>query len=790
MAALFLGLYTFVLTLSPAARERSWEVAYRWDHWLAFLVWGLGIAIAHRLTSQRLPERDPYLLPVVALLSGWGCLSIWRLSPFFGLRQSLWLIVAFALLAAGLRLPPGLDFLRRYKYIWLTSGLLLTALTLLFGTNPAGSGHPRLWLGCCGIYLQPSEPLKLLLIVYLAAYFAQSARSISASDSRSENPLLPYLAPTLIMTGLALLLLVFQRDLGTASIFMFLYASMVYIATGKKRIALISGIGLILAGVAGYRLFDVVRLRVDAWINPWLDPSGRSYQIVQSLLAIANGGVLGRGPGLGSPGLVPIPHSDFIFAAMVEESGLVGALGLIGLIALIAARGMLASLYATSDFRRYLAAGLTAYLASQSILIMGGNLRLLPLTGVTLPFVSYGGSSLVTSFLSLLLLLHISDRSQVAPASLPATRPYLNLSALLFAGLAASALITGWWSVYRGPDLLTRTDNARRSIADRYVLRGAILDRGNTPLALSEGKPGAYARRYTHPPFGGLVGYNDPVYGQSGLEASLDDYLRGERGYPGLTLWWNHLLYGQPPPGLDVRTSLDLDLQGIADRELSGHKGALVLLNAQSGEILAMSSQPSFDANLLEEQWGELVKDPDAPLLNRAALGLYPIQSLINELYPGESAREILRQPPLIRLPDTTAVLPEGEPLRLSPLQAALAAAAISADGLRPAPLLVTAVDTPLSGWVILPALDQPHELVPSETAHATASSLSEASLNLWQVVSVEQSGSASGFTWYLGGTQPGSGGAPYALAVLLEEENTSLATKIGQAVLQAAMLP
>jgi len=224
--------------------------------------------------------------------------------------------------------------------------------------------------------------------------------------------------------GVALLLLAVQHDLGTAFIFIFLYTIILFVASGKKRVLLISVLGLIAAGVAGYFLFDVVRLRVEAWINPWLDPSGRSFQIVQSLMAVANGGTSGRGPGLGSPTLVPVAISDFIFTSIAEETGLVGTLGLLAMIGLIVARGLRAAMRAPDSFRRILAAGLSAYIGAQSILIIGGNIRLLPLTGVTLPFVSYGGSSLLTSILALLILLFISAQPEDEPAPLPSPQPY------------------------------------------------------------------------------------------------------------------------------------------------------------------------------------------------------------------------------------------------------------------------------------------------------------------------------------------------------------------------------
>jgi cell division protein FtsW (lipid II flippase) len=640
-AGVFLGLYALGLTLAPAARTGTWEGDYRWNHWLGYLAWLILILIVNRQIKRILPNQDPFLLPVAALLSGWGLMTIWRLFPDFGLRQTMWFVISMVLFAAGLRLPQDLLFLRRYKYVLLTGGLVLTALTLLFGTNPGGNFGPNLWLGCCGVYFQPSEPLKLLLIIYLSAYLAdkQPWTLISSSSFRSDDSdrgegdrgkteslsaVLPLLVPILIMTGLILLLLLVQRDLGTATIFLFLFAVIVYLATGRRLVLILSGVLLFLAGISSYFLFDVVRLRIDAWLNPWLDPSGRSYQIVQSLLAIAHGGVGGRGPGMGSPTLVPISHSDFIFTAIVEESGLVGGIALVVLLMVLTASGLRIAQRAPDNFRRYLAAGLTVYLIGQSLLIIGGNIRLLPLTGVTLPFVSYGGSSLLTAFASLLLLILISQSANANPLPAINTPIYTRLGAFLLVGLSVAALIIGWWTYVRGPGLLGRTDNARRGIAERFVKRGEIFDRDNIPLVTTTGSTGEYSRHYNLPNLGSTVGYSHPVYGQSGLEASLDPYLRGLEGNARLEIWWNHLLYGRPPPGLDVRLSLDMDLHQVADELLGDRAGALILLNAENGEILSLASHPTFDPNQLEENWLELVNDDKTPLLNRAIQGQYP----------------------------------------------------------------------------------------------------------------------------------------------------------------------
>lgn len=793
MAAVFLFLYSAILTLAPAARARSWAVDYRWPHWLGFAAWVIIFSLASLFSRRRLPDADPYILPLAALLTGWGILTIYRLVPGFGLRQTLWLLVCGLVLLLGLRLSPDLRFLRRYKYVWLTGGLFLTALTLIFGTNPNGDGL-RLWLGCCGVYFQPSEPLKLLLIVYLAAYLAERL-------PLSLRPLHLF-APTAVVMGMALLLLVVQRDLGTASIFIFLYTIVLFVASGKKRILLISLVGLAVAGIAGYFLFDVVRLRVDAWLNPWLDPSGRSFQIVQSLMAVANGGASGRGPGLGNPGLVPVAISDFVFTAIAEETGLVGTLGLLALIGFFVARGVRTAMRAPDNFLRILAAGLTAYVGAQSILIIGGNIRLLPLTGVTLPFVSYGGSSLLTSYLSLLLLLLISSQPEDEPAPLPRPQPYLLLAGLLGLGLFALAVTNAWWAVWRGPDLLERTDNVRRSIADRYVKRGSLLDRNGILINLTEGESGSYTRNYLYPDLGSITGYTNPIYGQAGLEAALDPYLRGLQGNPASSIWWDHLVYGQPPPGLDVRLSLDLDLQRGADNLLGEHTGAVVLLNAESGEILAMASHPTFDPNRLDEQITELLQDPQSPLLDRAAQNLYPPGEALQSFFQGIGAavRPSMSEPtqlytalgfytsPELRLP-VAAALTSGSSMRVSPLQMALAAAALSNDGLRPAPRLTMAVKTPSQGWVVLPPLSEPVQALPSSEAASTVQALMVSNQPFWQWSGSAREGNKT-ISWSLGGTLPYWQSTPLAIVVLLEDSNGQWAAYVGQTLLKAATQP
>lgn len=792
-AALYLFLQSIILTLSPAVRERSWDVDYRFSHWIGFSAWGVLTYIAHRSLIKSLPERDTFLFPLASLLSGWGILTIWRLDEGFGLRQTAWLGLSTVVFVAAVSRLKSLSVLRRYKYIFLSAGLIVTALTLIFGTNPLGFG-PRLWLSLGDVYFQPSEPLKILLVIYLSAYLAERVNIRLTS--------LPLLIPTVVVIGLALLLLIVQRDLGTASIFILIYTVFLFIASGKRRMLLATGAFLLVSLSIGFYFVDVIQVRVMGWLNPWSDPTGNSYQITQSLLAVANGGVLGRGLGIGSPLLVPVSIYDFIFSAIAEETGLIGSLGIILLLWLLLTRGLTIALRSPDNFRRYLASGIASYLGIQSILIIGGNLRLLPLTGVTLPFVSYGGSSLLTSYIALYLLLAASNIEDDEPASLRDSRPIPFLAGLFAFGFAACAITGAWWSVIRGDDLLARTDNARRAIADRYVLRGKLVDSNNRPINVTTGKSGSFIRTYYYPDLAPITGYTHPLFGQAGLEANLDGYLRGLQGNPTSLILWNQLIYGTPPPGLDVRLSLDLNLQTTADELLGTHPGAVILMNAETGEILVLASHPTFDPNRLDSEGEMLTQNESSPLLNRATQGLYPAGDvflpILEAKFPGEiplNSRLItlyeesgLFRTPSITLPVVDYTLPNSvEDLRASPLQVCLAAAAISYQGILPAPRIATAVNTREQGWVVLPALGEPRVLLPPSAAKEAAFSLIEEGGAFWSHTATG-SISKTAVTWFLAGTPPDWQGAPLAVVVAVEEHNPALAERIGKSLLNAAL--
>ncbi|MDW8300260.1 MAG: FtsW/RodA/SpoVE family cell cycle protein [Anaerolineae bacterium] len=397
------GVFIFCAALSLSlVRESNFTALWYAGVWLLCAV---GV---HSILNRWLPRRDPFLLPLALLLTGWGILQIERVAPNFAARQSTWLVIACLALVAVTRLPTSLRWLSHYRYLWLFIGLTLLLLTVFFGSNPSGGG-PRLWLGLFDIYFQPSELLKLLLVAFFASYLADHRALLDAPTHSRLNITLRFLAPLLLMWLACVAILLWQRDLGTAALFFITFVTLLYLATGNL-VYVFGGAALIAAaGVLAYFVVDLVRLRVDIWLDPWRDPQGSAFQIVRSLMAFAAGGVLGQGIGQGAPSYVPVVHSDFIFAAIGEEWGMLGGLAVIASFAVIGLRGYrLAMQVQNRVFRAYLAAGLSVVLTAQSLMIMSGVLRVIPLTGVTLPFMSYGGSSLLVSFVMIGLLLVIS----------------------------------------------------------------------------------------------------------------------------------------------------------------------------------------------------------------------------------------------------------------------------------------------------------------------------------------------------------------------------------------------
>jgi cell division protein FtsW (lipid II flippase) len=375
----------------------------------------------------RARTRDPVHFAVAVLLCGWGLIEVTRLQQAFLGRQMTWVAIGIVVLLLVAALPYRWYWLSRYRYLWLLSGLALLGLTIIWGVNPLGVGD-RLWLGIGKLlYFQPSEMLKVLFVIFMASYLAEKRELLVMTGlrlGRLRLPPLPYLGPLLLMWGFSLLLLVWQQDLGAALLFFGTFLSMLYVATGQHSYVITGLLMLLCVAVVGYYLFDRIQLRGTIWLDPWADPRGDAYQIVQSLLAFASGGLLGSGVGLGYPTpYIPVVHTDFVFAAIGEEWGMLGALAAIVLLLVLVSRGLRTAIHVQRPFVSLLSVGLSAVLGWQSLIIMGGTLKLIPLTGVTLPFVSYGGSSMVVSCIMVGLLIRASASRSVLDQTLPRGQP-------------------------------------------------------------------------------------------------------------------------------------------------------------------------------------------------------------------------------------------------------------------------------------------------------------------------------------------------------------------------------
>jgi cell division protein FtsW (lipid II flippase) len=593
----------------------------------------LGLAL-HVWLNRWSPRRDPLLLPLTIGLICVGLLVLTRVAENFTLRQTLSLAIAGAAFAVVTASRESLRWLKRFKYTWLVASFAILGATLLFGVNPSGAGA-RLWLQAGTLFLQPSELLRLLIIAFWSAYFAERHSPPPAPRPPLRAVIvdaLPAIAMWLVAAGL----LGSQQDFGAASLLVLTFAFMLYLATHRKRIPLALIGAFLAAGIAGFFLSERVATRVRIWLDIDIDPQGRSFQVVQSLIAIASGGVFGQGLGQGQPGFVPAVHTDFPFVAIAEEFGLIGALAMLSCFALLCWRAWRLTLYAPSPYVQLLTGGIAASLTVQVAVIIGGNLALLPLTGVTLPFISAGGSSLLVWMVSIGLLIRLSSDVELAGARPIGPRNAQRNTALLsmgiFGGLGLAVLTT---MLPRAPALVARSDNPRQLDDERRIARGPILAFDGSELARStivgaiNGSP-VYSRSYPITTTGSAVGYLSTRYGAGGIEAYADATLRGRRD--GLEQLMHATQRGQA-----LTTTLDLELQRGLGAKLDGGNGAGVVLDWRTGAIRALVSAPGFDANRLESDWDTLSTASDAPLLNRVTQGLYQPGPLLAWLYNGDA---------------------------------------------------------------------------------------------------------------------------------------------------------
>jgi cell division protein FtsW (lipid II flippase) len=401
----------------------------------ASLIYGayfLAICVAtHIYLRIRLPNADPYLFPLMALLTAIGLVMVYRIDESLARDQANWFVFGLVLFALTIQLLRDYEVLERYRYTIAGAGLLLLLAPRLPGIGQQVNGA-YLGIKIGPLAFQPAEFSKIAIVVFLASYLREHREVLIVGARRVLGVTLPplkHFGPMLVVWGASMFMLVFIRDLGSSLMFFAAFLALLYVATGRFSFVVI-GMAMFVVGAWFFATtVPHVHDRIEVWLHPYDDPQNTGYQILNSIFAQADGGLFGKGFGQGLitiPGtgraLLPAAQTDTIYSLIVNELGLFGACGVIATYLLITARGFKVALLASDGFSKLLATGLTAVFAIQAFVIIGGVTRVIPLTGVTLPFISYGGSSIVANFVLLALLLLISDRARREAVEQPAGR--------------------------------------------------------------------------------------------------------------------------------------------------------------------------------------------------------------------------------------------------------------------------------------------------------------------------------------------------------------------------------
>ncbi|HEY7022680.1 MAG TPA: FtsW/RodA/SpoVE family cell cycle protein [Ktedonobacterales bacterium] len=383
------------------------------------------LIVAHLALNIFAPDADQTLLPIVGTLASIGVIMATRLGrdisgqQDLGAKQLAFVVVGLIVCVLTVRFTRSLGWLRNYKYTWAFAGLILVGITLFraissFNTNAPNRDVLSIGLGTGGLSFQPSELLKICLVIFFAGYLSENQEMLALARFKVGPfalPPLKHLGPLLVMLGVAMLMIIGVRELGLALLIFGLFLSMLYVASNRPMYVVTSLILFAIGAIAAFGIFTYARTRLDIMgsaFDPAVEPN-QGYQIVQGLISFASGGVFGSGLGLGSPTITPAATTDYIAAAFGEEFGFAGVLALIGLFLLLVYRGLSIAAQARDPFNKLMAVGLTAVFALQTLVILAGNLKVMPLTGVPLPFVAYGGSSVIANFIIIGLLLRLSE---------------------------------------------------------------------------------------------------------------------------------------------------------------------------------------------------------------------------------------------------------------------------------------------------------------------------------------------------------------------------------------------
>ncbi len=635
--------------------------------WGEVALYLISFIAAHLLLRKAAPKADPFLLPLVALLSGIGLMLIYTVKdPYrdtFAFSGQAWNIALFGLIALAVPLsrPFARLTLRRYQYAYAASSVVLMLLLLIAGHGPGGI---RIRL----LGFEPIEIIKVLLVFFVVSYLTERRGMLGDPKTPLKGRDFGPLAVIYLFT---LFLFVLVKDLGPAVLLFGAFLTLLYLTTQRAIYPIVGTLLLIGAAVAGYMLhFGFFATRVTMWLHPWDNADPRGAQLADGLWGMATGGVWGSGLGLGDPQFMPRSGSDLIFATLGEELGLIGTLTVLIVYVLIIGRGFQIAARAGTEFDRMLAAGLTTLLALQTMIIVGGVTGFVPLTGITLPFISFGGSSLVANFFLIGILLYLSGKTlpdeaieRPSPEWLRAARVVaLGCSVYLLLGIGAARLIMIQGiqdtQIAARPLITPDADGVRRPHTNPRLLayaqaipRGRILDRSGNVLARDAAPEEAGGTSLLTPDgrqrvYPGGAACSQILMAVEAPNGILNPYgrneaLRGYESYASLLGYYRrqNLPFAAHLHGDDVTLTIDKDMQQAAldslqhyaravrdwHTGLTQHKGAAVVLNVSTGEILAAASLPTFDlAALTPDRWQTLSQQNNGPLLNRAFNGLYP----------------------------------------------------------------------------------------------------------------------------------------------------------------------
>ena len=577
------------------------------------------------------PRLNRAILNHMCFLLGTGFLILCRMDMAQAVRQ---LIIAAAALVLSMAVPQVMKKwgrqLKRLSLLYAGAGFAALLAVLALGQVTHGS---RITWTVAGITFQPSEFVKLLFVFFLAAFLWEDAS-------------LKRVAIAAAAAGGHVLVLVLSRDLGSALIFFLVFVLMVFFASGQYRYLAFGAAGGCAAALAAFRLFSHVQVRVQAWRDPWSVIDSQGYQITQSLFALSRGGLFGLGIGQGTPGDIPYVETDFIFAALTEELGLLFAVSLLAVCVCCFLHFLHIAAALEDRFYRLLSAGFGVMYIFQVFLTVGGGIRFIPLTGVTLPLVSYGGSSVMTTVLLFSAVQgawlkrrgRLSGEEDEEEEEEIRTRRQLAgcraFFGILFAAMSAYLCI---YLPSHSEELFNNSYNSRQSVLARQNTRGTIYSADGKVLAETVTEEGQEVRRY---PYGNLfahvVGYS--TRGKTGLE-SLANYDLSNTSASAAEQAENAAA-GVKNPGNDLVTTLDSALQEAAGQAMGLYEGAIVVMEPATGKILAMVSRPDFDPNQVSEEWESLNAGESSVLLNRAAQGIYPPGSTFKIVTALEYIRE------------------------------------------------------------------------------------------------------------------------------------------------------